>query len=126
MSDDAALEKALKPILRKLNSTSQNIEASAVMSRDGLAMASALERDVDPDRLGAMCASMLSLAAKTSSELGRGRLNRVLIEGENGYLLIVHIGQNAVLSVVSRQDSNLGMVFVEARKTADLIAKLVG
>lgn len=126
MTDDAALEKALKPILRKLNSTSQHIEASAVMSRDGLAMASALEKDVDPDRLGAMCASMLSLAAKTSSELGRGKLNRVLIEGENGYLLIVHIGRNAVLSVVSRQDSNLGMVFVEARKTAELIAKLVG
>lgn len=118
-------EFQVESILKELNSASNSIEASAVMSRDGLSIASVLREGVDPDRLGAMCAALLSLADKTARELHRGRLKQVLIDGETGYLLIVHVGENAVLSVVSRSASNLGMVFVEARKTSEKIAALL-
>jgi len=118
MTVEQEKQQILKKVLRKLNSSSTNIEASAVITRDGLTLASVFDENVCPDRLGAMCASMLSLAAKTANELARGRLEQVLIEGKNGYLLIVHIGENAVLSVISRPSSNLGMVFIEAKKTA--------
>lgn len=118
MNNKAIIEAALKPILGKLNSVSNEIEASAVMSRDGLSLASKIRRDVDPDRLGAMCASLLSLGNKTAKELNRGNLKQVLIEGDQGCVLIVHIGKSAVLAVVSKPSSNLGMVFVEARKVA--------
>lgn len=108
----------LKPVLSKLNSISKEIEASAVMTRDGLTLASKIRDDVNQDRLGAMCASLLSLSDKTAKELSRGNLKQVLIEGDQGCILIVHIGKHAVLAVVSKASSNLGMVFVEARKTA--------
>lgn len=109
---------ALKPILSRLNSISKEIEASAVMTRDGLTLASKIRDDVNQDRLGAMCASLLSLSDKTAKELSRGNLKQVLIEGDQGCVLIVHIGARAVLAVVSKPSSNLGMVFVEARKVA--------
>lgn len=112
------LESRVRELLKELNSRSSTIEASAAMSRDGLMLGSVLGANVDPDRLGAMCASMLSLAARAAGELGRGELKQVLVDGENGYLLLTHIGGDAVLAVVSRPSSNLGMVFVEARKTA--------
>lgn len=108
----------LKPILSRLNSISKEIEASAVMTRDGLTLASKIRDDVNQDRLGAMCASLLSLSDKTAKELSRGNLKQVLIEGDKGCVLIVHIGQRAVLAVVSKPSSNLGMVFLEARKVA--------
>lgn len=109
---------ALKPILSRLNSISKDIEASAVMTRDGLTLASKIRDDVNQDRLGAMCASLLSLSDKTAKELSRGNLKQVLIEGDQGCILIVHIGKKAVLAVVSKASSNLGMVFLEARKVA--------
>lgn len=112
------IASGLKPILSRLNSISQEIEASAVMTRDGLTLASKIRKDVNQDRLGAMCASLLSLSDKTAKELSRGNLKQVLIEGDQGCVLIVHIGQRAVLAVVSKPSSNLGMVFVEARKVA--------
>lgn len=93
------------------------------MSRDGHTLTSVLGNTVDPDRLGAMCASLLSLAEKTSKELDRGTLKQVLIGGEKGSILLVHLGANAVLSVVSRPGANLGMVFVEAKKTASEITQ---
>jgi len=108
----------LNPILNRLNSISKDIEASAVMTRDGLTLASRIRDDVNQDRLGAMCASLLSLSDKTAKELSRGNLKQVLIEGDQGCILIVHIGKRAVLAVVSKPSSNLGMVFLEARKVA--------
>lgn len=120
------LDGKLRPILTELNNTSEHIEASAVMSRDGLSVASVLGQGVDPDRLGAMCAALLGLAETTARELNRGALRQVLIHGTNGYMLVTHVGEKAVLAVASRSGTNLGMVFVEARKTAAKIAELVG
>jgi predicted regulator of Ras-like GTPase activity (Roadblock/LC7/MglB family) len=117
-TQEQTIATTLKPILSRLNSISQEIEASAVMTRDGLTLASKIRDDVNPDRLGAMCASLLSLSDKTAKELSRGNLKQVLIEGDQGCVLIVHIGKHAVLAVVSKPSSNLGMVFVEARKVA--------
>ncbi len=117
-----AIDDAIKPILTRLNSVSKDIEASAIMSRDGHTLTSVLGNSVDPDRLGAMCASLLSLAEKTSKELDRGALKQVLIGGEKGSILLLHIGANAVLSIVAKAGANLGMVFVEAKKTATEIA----
>jgi predicted regulator of Ras-like GTPase activity (Roadblock/LC7/MglB family) len=112
------IANVLKPILSRLNSISKEIEASAVMTRDGLTLASKIREEVNQDRLGAMCASLLSLSDKTAKELSRGNLKQVLIEGDQGCVLIVHIGKRAVLAVVSKPSSNLGMVFLEARKVA--------
>jgi predicted regulator of Ras-like GTPase activity (Roadblock/LC7/MglB family) len=119
------IDKMLRPILRKLNSTSGHIEASSVMSRDGIGVASVLADGVDPDRLGAMCASLLSLADTTAKELQRGKINQLVLEGENGYVLIIHVGAKAVLGIVTRKNASLGMVFVEAKKTADEILKIL-
>ncbi|MBE9516258.1 MAG: roadblock/LC7 domain-containing protein [Proteobacteria bacterium] len=117
--DKEALGKVLRPLLRGLNGTSLEIEASAVISKDGLVISAVLNEGVDEDRLGAMCATMLSLGDTTSRELDRGELEQVLIKGSNGYVLIVEIGKNAVLAVVARATINLGMVFLEAKKTAE-------
>lgn len=115
------IEKRVRPILKGLNASSSEIEASSVMTRDGLSVASVLEDDVDPDRLGAMCASMLSLADKTAKELARGNLKQLLVDGSEGYILLVHVGDHAVLAVVSRPQVNLGKVLLDAKKTATKI-----
>lgn len=116
------LEARFRPILKRLNGFSNDIEASAIMTRDGLSIASVMNANVNPDRLGAMCASLLSLGDKTASELERGALKQVLIECDGGCVLIVNIGKRAVLAIVSRATSKIGMVFIEAKKAATEIA----
>jgi uncharacterized protein len=120
-----ALEARIRALLAELNSRSNSIEASAVMSRDGITLGAVFDARVDLDRLGAMCASMLSLGDRAANELARGKLRQLLLDGELGYLLITHVGAKAVLAVVSRQSSNLGMVFVEARETAAKLEPLL-
>lgn len=121
MAADNSIHAVLTPMLKKLNELSKDIEASAVMSRDGHTLANVLGETTDPHRFGAMCASMLSLAERTTADLERGKLKQVLIEGDQGYVLLMQIGSKAVLAIVSRPSANLGMIFVEARKLAGQI-----
>lgn len=118
-------ESLVRSILRGLNAVSADIEASAVISADGLVIASVLGEGADPDRFGAMCASLLALAERASQEIGRGQLKQVLVEGEHGVMLLVHAGHDAVLAVGARPTINLGMVFLEARKATHKIVALM-
>jgi predicted regulator of Ras-like GTPase activity (Roadblock/LC7/MglB family) len=112
--------------LREMQIASPEIEASAVVSVDGLIMASALPAEVEEDRVSAMSAAMLSLGERIAGELGRGFLEQVYIRGGNGYVLLTAVGEEAVLTALARENAKLGMVFLEMRRAAGDLAKLVG
>jgi uncharacterized protein len=105
--------------LREMQAASPDIEASAIVSVDGLIIASALPNEVEEDRVSAMSAAMLSLGERISAELGRGRLEQVYIKGGEGYVILTSIGAEAVLTVLARQNAKLGLVFLEMRRAAD-------
>ncbi len=111
--------------LRDLQASSPEIEASAVVSLDGLTIASALPKDVEEDRVSAMSAAMLSLGERITSELGRGTLDQVYIKGEEGFVILMSIGEDAVLTTLAREDAKLGLIFLDMRRATDDLSKLV-
>lgn len=112
--------------LREMQAASPDIEASAVVSVDGLAIASALPAEVEEDRVSAMSAAMLSLGERISNELGRGNLEQVYIRGGSGYVILTAVGEEAVLTALAREQAKLGLVFLEIRRAAADLNKLVG
>ena len=112
--------------LRSMQAAAPDIEASAVVSVDGLIMASALQRGVEEDRVSAMSAAMLSLGERISGELGRGTLEQVYIRGGSGAIVLTSVGTEAVLTALARQEAKLGLIFLEMRRAAEDISKLVG
>ncbi len=112
--------------LRAMQTAAPDIEASAVVSVDGLIMASALAADVEEDRVSAMSAAMLSLGERIAGELGRGELDQVFIRGTDGFIVLTSIGDEAVLTALARQKAKLGMIFLEMRRAAEVLVKLVG
>ncbi|MEK7276044.1 MAG: roadblock/LC7 domain-containing protein [Chloroflexota bacterium] len=111
--------------LRDLQVSSPDVEAAAVVSVDGLTMASALPRDVEEDRVAAMSAAMLSLGERIASELGRGSLDQVYIKGQNGYVFLMAVGSEAVLTVLARKDAKLGLLLLDMRRAAADLEKLI-
>jgi len=111
--------------LRDLQASSPDVEASAVVSVDGLTMASALPANVEEDRVSAMSAAMLSLGERIAGELGRGTLDQVYIKGENGYVILMSVGNEAVLTVLARQQAKLGLLFLDMRRAAEDLEKLL-
>ena len=112
-------------ILKDLNGTSADIEASAVISTDGLMIASLLPADMDEDRVGAMSAAILSLGDRSSVELARGDLEQVLIKGKHGYILMTHASEEAVLTVIAKPKARLGLIFLDVKRAAEDIARLI-
>jgi len=112
--------------LRNMQAAAPDIEASAVVSVDGLIMASALQQGVEEDRVSAMSAAMLSLGERISNELGRAGLEQVYIKGDAGSIVLTSVGEEAVLTALARQDAKLGLIFLEMRRAAEDLAKLVG
>ncbi len=112
--------------LRDMQAASPDIEASAVVSVDGLIMASALPIEVEEDRVSAMSAAMLSLGERIASELGRGALEQVYIRGGSGYVILTAVGEEAVLTALAREQAKLGLVFLEMRRAAEELTRLVG
>lgn len=111
--------------LRELQASSPDIEASAVVSLDGLTIASALPQGVEEDRVSAMSAAMLSLGERIAGELGRGSLDQVYIKGENGYVVLMSIGEDAVLTALAREQAKLGLIFLDMRRATEALSKLI-
>ena len=89
----------LTSILSELNGSTADIEASAVLSTDGLMMASMLPASMDEDRVGAMSAAMLSLGDRTARELARGAL--------------------------CKPNARLGLIFLDVKRASDAISKVI-
>lgn len=111
--------------LQELQASSPDIQASAVVSVDGLTIASALPQGVEEDRVSAMSAAMLSLGERIASELGRGELDQVYIKGELGYVMLMSIGEDAVLTTLSRAQAKLGLIFLDMRRATEDISELM-
>ncbi|MDO8331096.1 MAG: roadblock/LC7 domain-containing protein [Fluviicoccus sp.] len=114
-----------RSVLRAVHQAEDNIEASAVVSRDGLIVASQLSHGADADRFGAMCASLLALASKAATEVDRGELRQVILDGTKGPMLLTHIGKFAVLAVAARPaKANLGKLIMETRAAAAKLTEI--
>jgi predicted regulator of Ras-like GTPase activity (Roadblock/LC7/MglB family) len=111
--------------LRDLRLSTPDIEASAVVSVDGLTIASDLPADVEEDRVSAMSAAMLSLGERIAGELGRGSLDQVYIRGDHGFVILMSVGEDAVLTALARKGAKLGLVFLDMRRAAADLTRLV-
>lgn len=111
--------------LKALRMNTPDIEASAVVSVDGLIMASDLPQDVEEDRVSAMSAAMLSLGERIAGELRRGTLDQVFVRGEQGYVVLMAIGQEAVLTAMAQSRAKLGLIMLDMRRTASELGRFV-
>ncbi|MCW5876721.1 MAG: roadblock/LC7 domain-containing protein [Anaerolineales bacterium] len=111
--------------LQALLEGTPEIEGAAVVSPDGLAIASALADGIEEDRVAAMSAAMVSLGERIARELGRGVMEQVYVRGSEGYAVLTAAGPQAMLTVMARGDVPLGLLLLELRKAvADLQIQL--
>jgi len=111
--------------LRDLQASSEGVEAAAIVSVDGLSIASSLPAGIEEDRVSAMSAAMISLGERISSELGRGMLKQLYVKGENGYVILNAIGEEAVLTVLARREARIGLIFLDIARTAQDLRSLI-
>jgi len=115
----------LDSVLKGLLGSIPEIQGAAIVSVEGLPIASLLSPDVDETKIAAMTAAILSLAERAALELDKGEMEQVYIRGSKGYILVMAAGMNAVLIVITTKEIKLGLVFLECKRACQKIVKLI-
>ncbi len=124
-SDTMGRLHEIKRILQELQSRIPDLEGLAVVSKEGLSIASMLFTTVDEDRIGAMTAASLSLSDRIVLELERGIMDQVIITGTNGLVIIRDAGEHAVLVGIAKSNAKLGLVLLDIKRAAGKLAGLI-
>ncbi|MFW9902981.1 MAG: roadblock/LC7 domain-containing protein [Candidatus Thorarchaeota archaeon] len=115
----------IERILQELQSRIPELEGLAVVSREGLSIASMLVTTVDEDRIGAMTAASLSLSDRIVLDLERGIMDQVIITGTDGLVIIRDAGEHAVLVGIVKPNAKLGLVLLDIKRAAKKLMGLI-
>ena len=121
----ASRSEQLHGTLRALHSGSPDIEASAIISADGLIIASSLPRDIEEIRVGGVCAALLNLGTRVASEISLGEMQQVLIRGENGYVVMVSAAEGTMLLCSTTSSAKLGLLFLDMNRAVEEICNIL-
>ena len=114
----------LQHVLDGLEAEVPDVEGAMLASRDGLPIASTFNPS-DASRVAAMAATVLSLGSRVVETTGLGTFEETVIQSANGTFIVYDAGDVAALAVVTRSGANIGLVHIEARRAAEILAHLM-
>ena len=114
----------LKRLLTNLKSLG-TIEASAIVSRDGILICSDMPEGVVAETFAAMSATMLGAAETATIELKKGLPGKVIVESKNSKLICMGAGPKALLIVMAEPEAGLGLILIELEKTVARIKEIM-
>jgi len=115
----------LDKVLSGLLASSGYIEACAVVSEDGLIIASSLSQGLEEINISAVSATVLSIGSRVAAEMKRGDLQQLFVKGEEGYVIITHAGPNAALMIIVRKEAKLGLIFFELSRATEEVEEIM-
>jgi predicted regulator of Ras-like GTPase activity (Roadblock/LC7/MglB family) len=125
--------EALEEKLRVLHTVVEGVKATVIVNNDGLLVAAFPPEDEDDPhanptsspQVAAMSATLIGLAERTLRRLAQGDLERLLMEGEAGVMVVYPAGR-ASLAVLVENDAKLAHVLFAAKKAAAEVAEILG
>ncbi|MEM7715354.1 MAG: roadblock/LC7 domain-containing protein [Cyanobacteria bacterium P01_A01_bin.68] len=109
----------IESILQNFVSGTADIQGATLVSPDGLSLATVLPSTMDDEKVSAMSAAMLSLGERIGSELSRGSIDRIYVEGDQGYGVLTNCGEDAVLLVLANQAAKQGLLMLEIKRLTE-------
>ena len=104
-------------ILQNFVTTTTDVQGAALVTPDGLPLASSLPGGMDDERVSAMSAAMLSLGERIGKELARGDIDRIYVEGDEGYSILTKCGEEVVFLVLAGKAVKQGVLMLEIKRT---------
>jgi predicted regulator of Ras-like GTPase activity (Roadblock/LC7/MglB family) len=105
----------VEEVLRNLDKE-VGVTGSAIVSKDGLVIASAL--DQDEESVAGMAASVFQSASTTSGVMAIGTIGMITLESDKGKAFMIDL-PDAFLVVLTNSEVNLGRLRIEIRKAAN-------
>jgi hypothetical protein len=117
--------QVLEDILRRLHQSVGGLHGTVVVSIEGFVVAaysgegrSRTSNPVDSPQIAAMAAAIIALGERVLGRLARGELDRILLDGSEGGIIVVPAGPEAALAAMVNKDAKLGLVMYELRRSS--------
>jgi len=115
----------LNAVLQNFVSGTMDVQGAAIVTPDGLPLATMLPGGMDDERVAAMSAAMLSLGERIGNELVRGTIDRIFVQGEKGYGILTSCGEDAVLLVLAGEAAKQGLLMLEIKRAVSELMLLL-
>jgi predicted regulator of Ras-like GTPase activity (Roadblock/LC7/MglB family) len=121
-----ALSKQMK-LTQVLQDTveSAGLDASCIVSDDGLPICSAISEAEKESLLSAMAAAILAMGERTVIELKQGKLSQVTIQADDGITVVRSAGQHQLIIGTARSKVGLGLIHLALQKASSKIAEVL-
>ena len=119
--------EVLNKVLNDLVDGNPDIKGSLIVRTDGLVIAFRLTSlDMEADVVAAISAAFLGLAKRAIKTLKCGEFIEVVTEGSEMSLRVYRCGERAVLAIINKSQTNIGLINLDAREAAEKIAQALG
>lgn len=114
----------LQAVLAELRRVPE-ILAVAIARRDGLIIAHALPKSMNPKKIAAMAAAIVGTSEMAAVEIGHGSFLQSIVDSLNGKMLATGAGAEAILVTMVRSDANMGLVLLSVDRAIREIAQII-
>ena len=104
--------------LSEFSRASEGCVGAAVMNMDGMVIASHVRSENDELHFTAMLSGVLGIGERAVKELKLGRLENVIIVGEEGLSVLSICGDDRALMVLFNDAARLGLTLLDVRELA--------
>jgi uncharacterized protein len=112
-------------ILQNFVTGTPDIQGAAVVTPDGLPLAANLPGSMDEEKVSAMSAAMLSLGERIGIELARGSIERIYMEGSEGFSILTNCGSDAVFLVLASKTAKQGVLLLEIKRAVSELRQVL-
>lgn len=114
---------SLDSILQKFQNESPGVEASALISQDGSMIASTFATNLEEVRIAGMATTLQNMGTRAATALARGKTREVVVQGTNGYAIMISAGRGALLLALANDASKLGLIFFNMHEAINSLAE---
>jgi uncharacterized protein len=120
----ADVTRRLQGILAELRRLPAVLGAT-VARRDGILIAHALPKTMDPKKIAAMAAAIVGTSEMAVIEMGLGSFNSSIVDTPIGKMMATGAGEEAILVTMVRNEANMGLVLLGVDKAVQSIAEVL-
>lgn len=96
-----------------------------IARRDGILIAHALPKAMDPKKIAAMAAAIVGTSEMAAAEMGLGTFSQSIVDTHVGKMLATGAGEEAILVTMVRNEANMGLILLSVDKAVHAIATVV-
>lgn len=101
------------------------IQACAVVSKEGLLINSRTPPEVDARIFSALCSTIMGAAEAASGQMDTGIVNQISLKTEKGTIVLIPAGQKAILTVLTEPEAQIGLIFYEMEERALMVDQIL-